>query len=138
MKNETIFWKTKSSSLQANTYSVMRNLALQHFKVIERKSKRKPYVRSKYFKKQKIFFDFFWIHLFEKNPKDRTRRLKFLPNAIELIENSTYPPRIVFKNSKETLYRFYGMNTLNQRFVIQIKETSRDESRYLISVFPWK
>jgi hypothetical protein len=45
-----------------------------------------------YFKKEKIFFDYFWAHLKQKGPKERFKRLKFLRSALEVIQNSRNSP----------------------------------------------
>ena len=50
---------------------------------IEKRTKRKPYVRSAYFSKQKIFFDYFWLHLRQKPFAERARRLKFFAEFLE-------------------------------------------------------
>ncbi len=57
------------------------------YKLLCSKTKRRPYVRSKYFDNQKIFIDHFWDHIQTKNWGDRMRRLKQYPCAIDLIEN---------------------------------------------------
>lgn len=37
------------------------------------KTKRKPYLRSTYFKGEKIFLNLFWAHLYKKNQWERRR-----------------------------------------------------------------
>ena len=53
-----------------------------------RKTKRQPYLRSAYFNKQKIFFTFFWKHIFDYLYVVRIERLQYFEAAIELIKNS--------------------------------------------------
>src|SRR3989344_1771471 len=77
-------FQTKTKKLPGTNYVEVRKNALTLFNQLKKKTKRKPYLRSKYFKKQKIFFDFFWEHLLQKNHKERVRRLKFFSAAIEL------------------------------------------------------
>lgn len=137
MKHPSInYFLVKTPPLYGNHYGRIKKQALATLKVIESKTKRRPYIRSKYFAKQKIFTNLFLSHLFDKNTVDRKRRLRFLPCAIELIEKSTYYPEInQNQNKKEQLYRFYGRTKDKQKFAIQIKETSR-KNKYFMSVFP--
>lgn len=138
MEKEIKYWMVKNNLLSGHNYSVLRNRALELFKEVQKKSKRKPYIRSKYFRKKKVFLHYFWTHLFEKNPKDRSRRLKYLPCAFELIKYSTFSPEIVEPNKKDALkwYRFMGTTANKQAFIVQIKE-SKNGKLYFISVFPF-
>lgn len=133
-----LFWKVKAPVISTSSYTRMRNSALSIYRERERKSKRKPYIRSAYFKKEKIFLHHFWNHLFEKNPKDRMRRMKFFGCALELLEHSTYPPEINYQTKKETLYRFYGKTSNDLAFVAQVKERNSTGNKFIISVFPWQ
>ena len=112
--------------------------AYGHYKDITGRSKRRPYVRSAYFDKQKIFLGLFWQHLHEKNFRDRTRRLKFFPCAIELIQHSHCEPRTTqtLERPSELLHRFAGGTKDGQSFFVQIKEDKRTGEKWLISVFP--
>jgi len=56
-------YPTKIKKLPGTSYSEVRKSANDLFKQIKSKTKRRPYVKSAYFHKQKIFFDFFWVHL---------------------------------------------------------------------------
>lgn len=81
------------------------------YRTLESKSKRKPYIRSVYFKKDKIFFDYFWKHLSQKNRRIRTARLKYFHAALDLIKNTHHHP-ISKENPnrrEEILHRFYGL-----------------------------
>ena len=108
------------------------------FKKIKKKSKRRPYVRSVYFKKDKIFFNLFWSHLFEKPRGDRFRRLKFFEATIELIEHSRFDPSTVENpnNPGQLLHRFAGVTKEWEVFYVQIKEEKASGNKYLISIFP--
>jgi len=105
---------------------------------IKKQTKRRPYVRSTYFNKQKIFFDFFWKHLFQKNPKERIRRLQYLAPALEIIKNSKNHPLSEENPHKksEILHRFAGLTKDKELFYVQIKENKRNNKKYFMSCFP--
>ena len=110
------------------------------YRDITRKTKRRPYIRSTYFDKQKVFLPLFWQHLHEKeNLKDKTRRLKYYPCALELIQKSRVEP-ISKENPNrqgEIVHRFAGSTPDNELFFVQIKEVKRTGEKWLISVFPF-
>ena len=56
-------YSTKIKKLPGTNYTEVRKEALFLFNEIKRKTKRRPYIRSAYFNKQKVFFDYFWSHL---------------------------------------------------------------------------
>jgi hypothetical protein len=134
-------YHTKAKKLTGSDFREVNKKAILIFKKIRRGSKRRPYVRSKFFNKEKIFLDLFWKHLFEKpNWRDRVRRIKYFPPAIELIQNSRFQPeskRNPNKNS-EILYRFTGKTPENNTFLVQIKEDTKTHQKSLISIFPYK
>lgn len=135
----TQYWKVKTLEFAGHSYKEMRDQTLLTYTVIQKKTKRKPYVKSKYFNKQKVFLHHFWQHMFEKNPKDRARRLKFFACAIELLQNSTLSPNVVEPKKRGSLrwYRFFGISPKGNKFVVQIKE-SKNGQKYLLSMFPEK
>lgn len=112
--------------------------AFGQYKVITGKSKRRPYVRSAYFKKQKIFLGLFWQHLREKNLRDKTRRVAFFPCAVELIQKTKQEPTSKENPNRkgEILHRFAGSTLNNEIFFVQIKEDRQSDQKWLISVFP--
>lgn len=133
-----ILYQTKTKKLSGSSYSEVKRQADFIFKGIKSKTKRNPYIRSAYFKKQKIFFDFFWAHLAQKGFKERLRRLKYFSCAIDLIKNSKNDPNSFenpFKKS-ETLHRFAGLSKAKEIFHVQIKEDKKTNKKYLMSVFP--
>ena len=82
-------YKTKAKSLTGTKFRKVHQKAFGLYKQIKAHSKRRTYVRSAYFKKDKVFIDIFWHHLFEKpNWKDRVRRLKYFPAAIEVYSHT--------------------------------------------------
>ena len=106
---------------------------------IKKKSKRRPYIRSAYFDKEKIFLELFWRHLYEKsNIRDKTRRVKYFPCAIEIIKKSKFEPssKPNPNKKKEIVHRFAGITPDNEIFYVQIKEDKRTGQKWLMSVFP--
>lgn len=131
---------TKFTKIRGVHYKEVEKEALQTFKIIKSKTKRTPYIKSKYFKNEKIFLNLFWSHLYQKHEKDRTRRLKFYNCAIDLVRNTALSPesRENFKQKDELLHRFYGRTKLSEQFVVQIKENKRTHRKDLISIYPDK
>ncbi len=132
-------YKTKSGKLPGTNYREVRRKAFAIYQEIKRKSKRKPYIRSAYFKKDKIFLDLFWSHLFEKrNFADLMRRIKLYPCAIELIQKSKFEPTSKENPNKksEILHRFTGQISDGTVFRVQIKEQKPTGKKWLISIFP--
>lgn len=133
------YYKTHINALPGTNWKEVMKKAFGVYRDIVRKTKRRPYVRSAYFDKQKIFLGIFWQHLHEKkNLKDKTRRLKYFPCAIELIKKSRVEP-ISKENPNRTgeiVHRFAGSSPNNELFFVQIKEVKRTGEKWLISVFP--
>ena len=72
MQNSKIIpYKTKEKRLSGTNYAEIKKEAQIIFNEIKRKTKRQPYIRSAYFKKQKVFFNYFWTHLAQKNLKEK-------------------------------------------------------------------
>ncbi|MBI5254474.1 hypothetical protein HY932_01695 [Candidatus Falkowbacteria bacterium] len=132
------YYKTHAHKLPGTHYKRLMKKAFGQYKEIARKSKRRPYIRSAYFDKQKIFLGLFWQHLHEKNLCDKARRLALFPCAIELIQKSRQEPTTKENpNTKsELLHRFAGSTPDNEIFFVQIKEDRKTNQKYFISVFP--
>ena len=132
-------YRTKAIKLTGTNFHEVNQKASGLYKQIKKKTKRRPYIRSAYFNKSKIFLKSFWNHLFEKkNWRDRARRLKYFPCAIELIRHSKYEP-ISKENpnkSTEILHRFAGITKDNDIFYVQVKESKKSGEKWLMSVFP--
>ena len=128
---------TREILLSGTSYKDVYRKAIMIYNKIKSKSKRRPYVRSKYFNNEKVFLDYFWDHIRSKSFKDRTRRLKYYLCCLDLIRNSKTHPNINThsKESNEKLYRFSGTTLNNNIFFVQIK-TNRKNQKFLISVFP--
>ena len=131
-------YQTKIQKLSGTSYAEVRKEALVLFNKIKAKTKRKPYIRSAYFNKQKIFFDFFWAHLNQKSPKERAKRLKYFEAAIDLMKNSRNHPVSGENPHKqgEILHRFAGLTKEKEIFYVQIKENKRSGKKYFMSCFP--
>lgn len=129
-------YKTKSKKLSGTNLSeVAHTVSLIHQK-IKKRTKRQPYIRSAYFKKEKIFLNYFWEHLHQKAPRERYKRLKFFVPAIELIEKSKNAPVSKLNpNKNEILHRFAGITKEGELFYVQIKENNR-KGKYFMSCFP--
>lgn len=76
----------------------------------------------------------------KQNFRDKYRRLKFFPCAVELIENSKKDPESIENPDRksEIFHRFFGKTPKDELFCVQIKEDKRTENKYLISIFPFK
>ncbi|MDA2922394.1 hypothetical protein MYX07_03970 [Patescibacteria group bacterium AH-259-L07] len=132
-------YQTKTKKFTGTDFHEVHRKAFGLYKEIKSKTKRRPYVRSAYFKKEKVFLELFWQHLFDKkNWRDRIRRLKYYPYAIELIQKSRFEPESKENPNKRTeiLHRFAGITKENDIFFVQIKEDKRTGQKWLISVFP--
>jgi len=132
-------YQVKSTKLTGSNYKEIRNKAVLIFRNdIEKQSKRKPYIKSAYFKKQKIFFDYFWKHTYQKNPRTRFRRLKYFKAGIELIKDSRNEPASKQNPNKrnEVLHRFAGLTKEKELFYVQIKEDKKTGKKYFMSCFP--
>lgn len=128
----------KSEKLSGTSYGDVYKKAFAIYKRIKARTKRRPYIRSAYFNKDKIFLGLFWSHLKDKHHRERTRRLKYFPCAIELIKNSRLDPtsKENLEKTSEILHRFRGITPEKEIFLVQIKENKRNNQKYLISVFP--
>ena len=131
-------FKTKSVILRGTNYKEISKKAFGLYNGIRRKTKRRPYIRSAYFKKDKIFLGLFWTHIYNKNYWDQMRRMKFFGCALELIQNSRFEPTSKENPNKPTeiLHRFAGVTKNNDLFFVQIKEDKRTSEKWLVSVFP--
>ncbi|SRR3989339_69095 len=132
-------YKTRTHKFHGTHFHVVHKQAFGLYTKIKKKSKRRTYIRSAYFDKEKVFLDLYWHHLFEKsNWRDRVRRMQYYGCAIELLENSHFAPNSTKDPNKpsEMLYRFYGTSADNELFCVQIKENLKKKQKFLISVYP--
>jgi len=132
-------FQVKTSKLSGTDFREVHKKAFGLYTSVKSKSKRRPYIRSAYFRNDKIFLDLFWKRLFDNpNWRDRTRRLKYYPCAIELIRKTTFEPTTKENPNKksELLHRFAGITREKDVFFIQIREEKRTGQKWLMSVFP--
>ena len=130
--DQTKYKKVSGTSLG----EVKKNVFRFYKKEVKSKTKRRPYIRSAYFNKEKIFFDYYWDHLWKKPPKERMNRLKYFKAMIEVVRKSQNKPSIKDNPNKKTevLYRFAGLTVNKEIFFVQIKEDKKTK-KYIMSCF---
>lgn len=130
-------YQSKYDLLPGSSYDEVVKQARKEFNTIRKITKRQPYVRSKYFRGDKVFLTVFWDHLMQKHLKERTRRLKFYGAAIDLLRNSRISPdTIIEAQTKDVIFsRFYGKTADGHEFCVQIKEDRRSGHKDFMSVF---
>jgi len=109
-------YKTTKKKFTRSDFHEVHGQAYSLYSAIKKRTKRRAYVRSAYFAKDKIFIDLFWHHLFEKsNWRDRVRRMKYFACGVDLIQQSRFEPKTKENPNKpsELLHRFYGMTAEN-------------------------
>jgi hypothetical protein len=138
--NDKQIFQSKFAHLKTDNYNDLERQARKLHQQIVARTKRNPYVKSKYFANQKIFVNLFWNHLNEKHRIERKRRLVFYKCAIDLLRNSTKAPdsKINPKNPREVLHRFYGKSSDGMHFAVQVRESLRNDNKFFMSVFPWR
>lgn len=130
------FFPISTMPITGTNFSKGNKKVREIFRDLEKKTKRKSYIRTPYFDKEKIFFDYFFPHLNQKSRKTKLDRLKFFPCALELIQKTRYEPsvRVNLHGNNETLYRFGGITPNEKKFLVQIKEKKKG-NKFLMSVF---
>lgn len=133
-------YQSTHALLPGSSYDEVVAAARKEFNTIRKITKRQPYVRSKYFRGDKVLVTVFWDHLMQKHRKDRLKRLKFYSAAINLLRNSTVAPDTIFsKVDRNTmLHRFYGKTKEGVSFCVQVKEDKRSNRKDFMSVFDRK
>lgn len=131
-------YRSKAQKIRRQTYRRIHDVCTKIYKEIQSKSKRRPYVRSKFFRNEKVFLELFWVHLRQKNKKERTRRLRYFEPALDLLMHSVCTPVIKENPNKnsEILYRFHGISQDGEEFFVQVKEDKKKKQKYFMSVFP--
>jgi hypothetical protein len=132
------FYQTKIKAFSGSSYHEVNEQAVDFYKRIKKKTKRRPYIRSAYFKRDKVFLETYWHHLYEKrNFKDKIRRMKYFPCAVELIEKSRVEPTSKENPNKrsEILHRFAGATKDKEIFFVQIREDKKNNQKWLMSSF---
>lgn len=136
------YYRVNTSVIKGSNYGEVIKAAYSIFHQVERRTKRNPYIRSRFFHKEKIFLQSFFDHIKQKNPKDRRRRLRFFPCSLELLQKTTCEPSsfVVGNSSSRSIikyYRFYGITKEGEKFIVQVKQNKKKE-KYLLSIFPEK
>ena len=135
-----ITYHSRQGLLPGTSYGEVVKAARKEFNTIRKITKRQPYVRSKYFRGDKIFVTIFWDHIMQKSLKERTKRLKYYNAAIDLLRNSTMDPDTVVESAIKdvVLYRFYGVAKSGEEFCVQVKQEVRSGRKDFMSVFARK
>ena len=131
---------SRKTLIPGSSYTEVVARARKEFNTIRRITKRQPYVRSKYFRGDKIFMTVFWDHSMQKHPKERRKRLRLYSAAVDLFRNNTIHPDQVVENKLKgyILLRFYGITRDGVEFCVQIKQELRSNRKDFMSVFERK
>jgi hypothetical protein len=131
-------YRTKIEAFAGTSYKEINRKATGFYQQIKKRTKRRPYVRSAYFGRAKVFLGLFWSHLRQKNYWDQTRRWKYFSCGIELISKSKIEPVSKENPNKtgEILHRFAGATAKDELFFVQIKEDKQSGQKWLMSIFP--
>ena len=130
--------QVKTSASPGSDFKEVYPPARKLYNRIKAQTKRQPYVRSKYFRNDKVFIELFWVHLNQKSQKERRKRLKFYACAIELLRETRLEPstKPSLKRNAELFHRFAGVTQKNELFYVQIKENTRTKRRILCLFSP--
>lgn len=133
-------YQSKYSLIAGTDYiEVMRSARREYIKV-QKLTKRQPYVRSRYFTKDKVFINIFWNHLVQKRKGEQIVRAKLLLAAFDLLRNTACTPDTIFSeaNLNMMLHRFAGKTRDGIEFYVQVKQDKRSGRKDFMSVFPAK
>lgn len=131
-------YQSKYRKLSGTSYNELERKVRALHNDAARRTKRSAYIRSSYFKKDKIFLSLFWGHLNQKPRRDRKRRLQYYQCALDLLRNSLHEPETKPNpNGKhELVHRFAGTTKDGELFYVQVKEDKRSDNKHFMSVFP--
>lgn len=131
-------YRCKTASLTGHRFVDIMPQARRVFRTLQKQTKRRPYVRSPYFYKDKIFFDFFWQHMQQKSVIDRARRLKYLPCTLELMRNSRHDPVSFIDVNQPGIikHEFLGTAPNGVRFAVIVQEDRKTDKKQLLSLYP--
>ena len=130
-------YQSKYSQIAGTDYSEVTKNARKEYIKVQKLTKRQPYVRSKYFSKDKVFINIFWNYLAQKRKGEQIVRAKLLSAAFDLMRNNTIEPESLF-DSGRALHRFYGKTADGGEFVVQVKHDLKTSRKDFMSVFPRK
>lgn len=133
-------YQSSEFKLSGSSYIDVERKARKIHNQIARRTKRNAYVRSVFFKKEKIFISLFWEHLNQKSQTDRRRRLQLYNCAIDLLLHTREEPTIRFNpnGNQDLVFRFSGISKEGVPFFVQVKEDRRTKRKYFMSVFPFQ
>lgn len=134
-------YKSRLGLVPGTSYSEVINFVRREYHTIQKRTPlRQAYVRSVYFRKDKIFVNQYFEHLKQKNAADRLRRLRFFSAAIDTIRNCPEAPIAMQNPNKadETLYRYSAETKDGKRFAVQIRENKVTRRKDFVSAFPRK
>lgn len=130
-------YKSKFGKLTGSDAQVITK-ARRDYRLIQKLTpRRKAYIRSPYFNKDKVFVSVFWDHLGQKQATEQIIRLRYYRCAIDLLRNTTVEPDAIFSQSglNYILYRFGGATSSGELFYVQVKHNKRTDRKDFISVF---
>jgi hypothetical protein len=130
-------YQSKYRQLAGTDYPEVTKNARKEYVKVQKLTKRQPYVRSRYFSKDKIFITIFWNHLAQKRKGEQIARAKLLAVAFDLLRNTTHEPESLFE-SGNALHRFYGKTADGIDFAVQVKHDMKTGRKDFMSVFPLK
>jgi hypothetical protein len=132
------FYPVKSKPISGSNYRELLKIVRAEYKYIAKQTKRTAYIRSEYFKKDKIFLSLYWIHLSETPMYAQRHRLKLFKCGIELLRHTTFPPETKPNPNgrNELVYRFGGKTPDGQKFYVHVKQEIRSGKKYFMSAFP--
>lgn len=134
-------YRSKYNKLPGTSYAEVMAAARREYHAIQKRTpRRQPYIRSRYFKKDKIFVNQFWVHLNQKVSADRFRRLKLYICAVDVIRNCPYTPDTMQNPNKadELLHRYTALTKDGEQFYVQVRENKVSKRKDFMSVFPGK
>lgn len=131
-------YKCRMHPLPGSSAEELTRLARKHYHQIQKRTPRRtPYVRAKYFQADKIFINNYWDHLKQKSRKERVARLRLYPCALEVLQQSTFPPVVtrLSISPHKSYFRFLG-KTNTSNFYVQVQVNNKSGRKDLMSAFP--
>ncbi len=129
-------YHSKYNQVASTSHARVVTLARAEYHAIQKLTpRREVYVRSKYFKGEKVFINQFWEHLKQKRISDAVRRLRLFSPGLDLIRSSLEAP-VLANRGTSNLYRFSGMTKNGIEYFVQIRENTRTNRKDFMSVFP--
>lgn len=132
-------YKSKYNQISSGSHAeVFRIARYEYHKIQKRTPRRQPYVKSKYFRNDKVFINQYWDHLKQKRVGDQMRRTRLFICAIDLIRQSVTAPDTIYRKDDQhvELHRFYGKTKDGLEFCVQIRENKRSKRKDFMSVYP--